>query len=220
LQLLFRLGRTQEASNAYSARRSLLLLECLQERPMSGAGTVDLVIYAAQLSQSFFSCLASSIEGFIDLFLTVNTEKTTTEDNSDMSSMNSSSLLAPTKNVPPGAVSSIVLWCDAELSKFAIAFGGTRILANLALSPPSSSGAPRVVGESRDRDNAISVAAQCIDQAFLYATQNLDGVGLPLTPRLAEMIRVRLKGCEQEIANQLNERWHTLVQDWREGVLL
>jgi hypothetical protein len=122
LQLLFRLGRTQEASNAYSARRSLLLLECLQERPMSGAGTVDLVIYAAQLSQSFFSCLASSIEGFIDLFLTVNpSEKTTTEDNSDISSMNSS-LLAPTKTVPPGAVSSIVLWCDAELSKFAIAF--------------------------------------------------------------------------------------------------
>lgn len=213
LQLLVRMGRTQEASDAYSARRSLLLLECLQERPMSGAGTVDLVIYAAQLSQSFFSCLASSIEGFIDLFISVHTEKP--EDNSEISSVNS--MLVP-KNVPAGAVSAIVLWCDAELSKFAIAFGGTRILANLALSPPTSG--PRVVGESKDRENAIQVAAQCIDQAFLYASQNLDGVGLPLTPRLAEMVRVRLKGCEQEIANKLSERWHTLVHDWKEGVLL
>ena len=37
--------------------------------------------------------------------------------------------------------------------------------------------------------NAIEVAAQCVDQAFSCASQNLDSVGLPLTPRLAEYIR-------------------------------
>lgn len=225
LQLLVKLGRTQEAAEAYSARRSLLLLETLQERPMSGAGTVDLVIYAAQLSQSFFSCLANSVEGFLDLFLmstpvAVNGDKS---EDSDASSIHSHSLGTATKTLPAGAVSALVLWCDSELSKFAIAFGGSRILSNLALSPPKGIDVPkgpRIVGDnsadtSKDRKNAIEVAAQCIDQAFLYASQNLDSVGLPLTPRLAEMVRVRLKGCEQEVSVLLDERWHNLTQDWR-----
>lgn len=225
LQLLVKLGRTQEAADAYSSRRTLLLLETLQERPMSGAGTVDLVIYAAQLSQSFFSSLANSVEGFLDLFLmatpvAVNGDKS---EDSDASSLHSHSLGTATKNLPAGAVSALVLWCDSELSKFAIAFGGSRILANLALSPPKEVDAPkgpRIVGDnsvdtSKDRRNAIEVAAQCVDQAFLYATQNLDSVGLPLTPRLAEMVRIRLKGCEQEVSLLLDERWHNLTQDWR-----
>jgi hypothetical protein len=226
LQLLVKLGRTQEAADAYSGRRSLLLLETLQERPMSGAGTVDLVIYAAQLSQSFFSCLASSVEGFLDLFLmstpvVVNGEKA---DDFDSSSLHSNSLGTATKNLPAGAVSALVLWCDSELSKFANAFGGTRILSNLALSPPKpvdTPKGPRVVGDTgsvdamKERRNAIEVAAQCLNQAFLYAAQNLDSVGLPLTPRLAEMVRIRLKGCEQEVSLLLDERWHNLTQDWR-----
>lgn len=230
LQLLVRLGRTQEAADSYAGRRSLLLLETLQEKPMSGAGTIDLVIYAAQLSQSFFSCLASSVEGFLDLFLmslpppAVNGDKS---EDSDASSLHSHSLGSATKNLPAGAVSALVLWCDSELSKFAIAFGGSRILSNLALSPPKGDGVPkgpRVVGDdangidaSKERKNAIEVAAQCVDQAFLYASQNLDSVGLPLTPRLAEMVRVRLKGCEQEVSLLLDERWHNLTQDWRTG---
>ena len=228
LQLLVRLGRTQEAADSYAGRRSLLLLETLQEKPMSGAGTIDLVIYAAQLSQSFFSCLASSVEGFLDLFLmslpapAVNGDKS---EDSDASSLHSHSLGGATKNLPAGAVSALVLWCDSELSKFAIAFGGSRILSNLALSPPKGAGepkGPRVVGDdasgvdaAKERKNAIEVAAQCVDQAFLYASQNLDSVGLPLTPRLAEMVRVRLKGCEQEVSLLLDERWHNLTQDWR-----
>jgi hypothetical protein len=36
---------------------------------------------------------------------------------------------------------------------------------------------------------AIEVAAQCIDQALQYASENLDSIGLPLTPRLAEYLR-------------------------------
>lgn len=225
LQMLVKLGRTQEAAEAYSSRRSLLLLEALQERPMSGAGTIDLVIYAAQLSQSFFSSLASSVEGFLDLFLmstpvVVNGDKS---EDSDASSLHSHSLGTATKNLPAGAVSALVLWCDSELSKFAVAFGGSRILSNLALSPPKGldeARGPRVVGDggvdtSKERKNAIEVAAQCVDQAFLYASQNLDSVGLPLTPRLAEMVRVRLKGCELEVSLLLDERWHNLTQDWR-----
>jgi hypothetical protein len=257
LHLLVRLGRNQEAAEAFSARRSLLLMETLQERPISGAGSIDLVIYAAQLSQSFFSCLANSVEGFLDLFLISSSSssgpQTSLHTNSggggtsnihqmmmmnggggggagggdkledisdDASSLHSHSLGAATKNLPAGAVASLVLWCDSELSKFAIAFGGARILSNLALSPPirGMPKGPRVVGDddvSKERQNAIEVAAQCLDQAFLYASQNLDSVGLPLTPRLAEMLRVRLKGCEAEVAALLDERWHTLTQEWR-----
>ena len=42
---------------------------------------------------------------------------------------------------------------------------------------------------NKERQSAIEVAAQCVGQAFQYASQNLDSIGLPLTPRLAEYIR-------------------------------
>jgi hypothetical protein len=219
LFLLVKLGETQEAATAYAARRSLLLLECLHERPIAGSGNVDLVIYAAQLSQSFFACLASAVEGFLDLFLTQPESYSNgkDEENSIMS--------ASSRIVPPGALSSIVLWCDSELSKFASAFGGTRILGNLALSPPPrqdlNAGKVRVVGfeeegfqSNKERQQAVDIAAQCVDQAFTYASENLDSIGLPLTPRLAEYIRSRLKGCESEISKLLSNKWKHVTAEW------
>lgn len=216
LHLLVKLGKTQEAATAYAARRSLLLLESLHERPISGSGNVDLVIYAAQLSQSFFCCLAGAVEGFLDLFL-VQPDILKDEDNSSI-------LSSASRNVPPGALASIVLWCDSELSKFSSAFGGTRILGNLALSPPpkdSNQSKVRMVGfeeegtqSNKERLNAIEVAAQCVDQAFTYASENLDSIGLPLTPRLAEYIRSRLKGCESEVSKLLNSKWKHVTFEW------
>jgi hypothetical protein len=227
LRLLVRLGRSQEAAIAYSARRSLLLLESLHERPLTGTGNVDLVIYAAQLSQSFFSCLAGAIEGFLDLFLSVAPpEKSADEMSLDQSSINSQGSGTTLRNLPAGALASIVLWCDGELAKFAAAFGGTRILGNLALSPPprdiSFKKGPRVLGGSspndasgsKDRQNAIEVASQCVGQAFQYASENLDAVGLPLSPRLAESLRKKLKGCEAEVARLLEEQWRPIVLEW------
>lgn len=110
-------------------------MRSLHERPISGTGNVDLVIYAAQLSQSFFSCLAGAVEGFLDLFF-VNSE-TPMNGKDDRSLEDTASMLSSSsRHVPPGALASIVLWCDSELSKFSSAFSGTRILGNLALSPP------------------------------------------------------------------------------------
>jgi len=200
LHLLVKLGKTQEAATAYAARRSLLLLESLHERPISGTSNVDVVIYAAQLSQSFFSCLAGAVEGFLDLFL-MQPEGVSKD---DRGAEDASMLSSASRNVPPGALASIVLWCDSELSKFSSAFSGTRILGNLALSPPprqdSAQGKVRMVGFDEDenqgtkeRQNAIEVAAQCVGQAFQYASENLDNIGLPLTPRLAEYIRYEIE---------------------------
>jgi hypothetical protein len=229
LQLLVRLGKTQEAAVAYAARRSLLLLESLHERPISGTGNVDLVIYAAQLSQSFFSCLATSVEGFLDLFQfqsdLITSPTNTSTNGDDRSSDDSASLLTTgTRTMPPGALAAIVLWCDSELSKFSSAFGGSRILGNLALSPPpreSKTNRVRMAGfdgegssSNKDRLNAIEVAAQCVNQAFQYASENLDSIGLPLTPRLAEYIRSRLKGCEAEVARLLEPKWKQVAYDW------
>eukprot|EP00543_Licmophora_paradoxa_P001814 CAMPEP_0202452480 /NCGR_PEP_ID=MMETSP1360-20130828/10686_1 /ASSEMBLY_ACC=CAM_ASM_000848 /TAXON_ID=515479 /ORGANISM="Licmophora paradoxa, Strain CCMP2313" /LENGTH=711 /DNA_ID=CAMNT_0049071317 /DNA_START=6 /DNA_END=2141 /DNA_ORIENTATION=+ len=218
LHLLVKLGKTQEAATAYAARRSLLLLESLHERPISGTGNVDLVIYAAQLSQSFFSCLAGAVEGFLDLFLVAAGKDPDGADDA------SSLLTNATRNVPPGALASIVLWCDSELSKFSSAFGGTRILGNLALSPPprqESTSKARMVGfedegnlSMKERQHAIEVAAQCVGQAFQYASENLDSIGLPLTPRLAEYIRSRLKGCESEVSKKLDDRWKHITFEW------
>lgn len=140
----------------------------------------------------------------------------------DQSSINSRG--AGLHNLPAGALASIVLWCDGELTKFAAAFGGTRVLGNLALSPPprdaSFKKGPRVVGKSsdasgsKDRQNAIEVASQCVGQAFQYASENLDAVGLPLSPRLAESLRKKLKGCEAEVARLLDEQWRPIVLEW------
>jgi hypothetical protein len=185
---------------------------------------MDLVIYAAQLSQSFFSDLALAVEGFLDLFLVASEPQGPKDEEMDSSSM----LSAAQRNVPQTALAAIVLWCDSELAKFSSAFGGTRILGNLALSPPprrSSSNhkrkskKDRVEGNDAGRERtvrivalfllhvvyfreldlhctspyhmqtAIQVAAQCIDQALQYASENLDSIGLPLTPRLAEYLR-------------------------------
>ena len=226
LRLLVKLGKCQEAATAYSARRSLLLLESIHERPLTGTGNVDLVIYAAQLSQSFFSCLAGAIEGFLDLFMAASplSDKASKFDDN---SINSNTLNI--RNLPAGALASIVLWCDGELAKFAAAFGGTRVLGNLALSPPprdagiAARRGPRTLGQKsgsdapiggKDRQSAIEVAAQCVGQAFLYAAENLDVVGLPLSPRLAESLRKRLKGCEAEIAKLLDDQWRPIVLEW------
>lgn len=192
---------------------------------------MDLVIYAAQLSQSFFSDLAVSVEGFLDLYLMAFDPNPSDHPKDEVSvGDNSSMVSSSTKKVPASALAAIVLWCDSELAKFSSAFGGTRILGNLAISPPprrNSSPArrksrkdeqdnpdstrERTVGlcaacghvlvtsastcltpclyRSLHRQLAIEVAAQCIDQAFHYATANLDAIGLPLAPRLAEYMR-------------------------------
>ena len=67
---------------------------------------------------------------------------------------------------------------------------------------------------NKDRQSAIEVAAQCVGQAFLYAAENLDVVGLPLSPRLAESLRKRLKGCEAEVAKLLDDQWRPIVLEW------
>ena len=137
----------------------------MHEQPISGAGNVDLVIYSAQLSQSFFSCLATAVEGFLDLFIAAAPSRNSETESSSPSS----------KNIPAGAVASVVLWCDGELSKFASAFGGARILANLALSPPPRNAAkqPRVVDghldPSGNKERQVSSWWQRFLPHFSYA---------------------------------------------------
>ena len=236
LNLLVKLGRSNDAATAYSSRRSLLLMECLHERPIASAnvpGTMDVVIYAAQLSQSFFSCLSQSVEGFLDLFLADPSGKSKSDISASFDEMSSIRSGAANK-VPAGAIAAVVLWCDSELSKFAAAFGGTRVLGNLALSPPVNGGGAKEHGDkeadgksgrsksgdskanSKEREEAIDISAKCVDQAFQFASENLDSIGLPMTPRLAEYIRARLKGCDGEIAQQLQTRWGHVTFDWSE----
>ena len=124
---------------------------------------MDLVIYAAQLSQSFFSDLAFAVEGFLDLFLVASEPQGPKDEEMDSSSM----LSAAQRNVPQTALAAIVLWCDSELAKFSSAFGGTRILGNLALSPPPrrssnnkrKSKKDRVEGNDAGRERTVRIVA-------------------------------------------------------------
>lgn len=90
------------------------VLFSLHERPISSPVGMDAVIYAAQISSSFFSSLAIAVEGFLDLFIDSNADSS---GNDDDTSLNSRSLALGTggKRVPSGALSAIVLWCDSEL---------------------------------------------------------------------------------------------------------
>mmetsp|Transcript_20347 Transcript_20347/g.42699 ORF Transcript_20347/g.42699 Transcript_20347/m.42699 type:complete len:867 (+) Transcript_20347:67-2667(+) len=217
LHLLVKLGRYQEAATAYAARRSLLLSECLHERPISSPVGMDAVIYAAQISSSFFSSLAIAVEGFLDLFIDSNSENS---GNDDDTSLNSRSLTLGSgeKRIPPGALSAIVLWCDSELAKFTNVFGSSRLLGSLALSPPGIRRQENKDGGkislAKEREHSIEVAAKCVSQAFAFASENLDSIGLPLTPKLAENMRPKLKGCEAEVAALLDMRWKALSFEW------
>jgi len=209
LNLLVKLGKNQEAATAYAARRSLLLSECLYERPISSPVGMDAVIYAAQLSSSFFSSLALAVDGFLDLFIDADTGKGADDD-----TLNSRSIFMGNgeKRIPSGALSAVVLWCDSELAKFANVFGSSRLLGSLSLSPFNL-----CRQEDKPEDKSFEVAAKCVDQAFLFAAENLDSIGLPLTPKLAELIRPRLKGCEGDIAGYLDPRWKALTFEWNLG---
>merc|ERR1712038_741030 len=69
--------------------------------------------------------------------------------------------------------------------------------------------------EEKDRQLAIDIASKCIDQCFDVATNCLNSIGLPLTPRLAEYLRPRLKGSDIDIATELEVKWDHLLFDWK-----
>ncbi len=83
---------------------------------------------------------------------------------------------------------------------------------NVALRGPAGGGKK---SNDKDRTTAIEIASKCIDQAFEYASEFLNNIGLPLTPRLAEYLRTRLKGAEAEIAMEIEDKWDHIVFDWK-----
>lgn len=235
LNILFKHGQSQQAAKAYAARRTLLLNECLNERPLSGSGIMDLVINAAQLSQNFFASLSTSVEGFLDLFLDppldgkdddnsfaelnqANSNDNTHEEK-ELNTIITSEIM---NKIPAGALASIVFWCDVELHKFANYFCGPKLLGSLALSSSSLVTSREGPKDSlmkqgsplKDHQVAIEVASKCIDQVFRLASNNLDSIGLPLSPKLAVYIRTRLKGCEAEIAHLLGNKWNHIIYPW------
>lgn len=207
------------------------------------------------------------------------------KDAGDESSVEDSFILSRMgRKIPARALAAILLWCNLELLKFSAAFGGTRVLGNLALIPlmrtPQASPflkklmgmslslsgrgeliaeqrnqlraakemrefalaatlkqklaereggkkrrrsgskmlddrlVPTAVGDDKDRQSLIEIAAKCINQAFQFASENWDLIGLLLMPRLAEYIRSRLKECKVEIAQLLEGRWSHITVDW------
>lgn len=64
------------------------------------------------------------------------------------------------------------------------------------------------------KQHSIEVAAKCVNQAFSFASENLDSIGLPLTPKLAENMRPKLRGCEAEVSELLDPRWKSLAFEW------
>ena len=232
---------------------------------------MDVIIYAAQISHSFFNALSMSVEEFLDLFSDAK-GGLLLDDQSESSSINTGTSL---KSVPPNALAATCLWCDSELLKFASVFG-SKVLGNLMLSPREGGATNKItdkitkfevvadlshlkeqlraaeemgeyvaagklrkkiaiqeeeekngnfdhrvplrVGKKsnhKDRMTAIDIASKCIDQAFEYASEFLNTIGLPLTPRLAEYLRTRLKGTEAEIAMELEHKWDHIIFDWK-----
>ena len=163
LQLLVKLGYYNNAAEAYSSRRSLLLMESLNERSICSEGRLDLVINAAQFSQSFFSCLAMAVEGFLDLFIMGSNGTSLTNSTGEKYSLttidDTSIQSSPSRKVPPGALASIILWCDSELVKFANTFGGPKILGQLDLIPPLRSKGDKYLTRNAEEKEEFVAAA-------------------------------------------------------------
>ena len=119
-------------SNTYP---NVCILISLHEQPICHSShSIDIVIYAAQLSHSFFNSLSMAVEGFLDLFAENDKSNSLSDDHSEASSIYTGTF----KSVPSNALSATCLWCDSETSKFASAFC-TKVLGHLALSPRSGS---------------------------------------------------------------------------------
>jgi len=113
------------------------------EKPVattSAKNSADIVFYAAQLSSSFFTALSQNVEAFLDLYH--SSKGSSKEDVDDLSTITGAGLKAPAE-----ALSSIALWCDTELSKFATEFAA-KILSTLTLCSLSNLSAPPVNIES------------------------------------------------------------------------
>lgn len=200
LSLLVRLGRSTEAAHAYAQRRSLLLEECMAVEPLSDNPT-DLVVCAAQLSRSFFTSLAEAIEGFLDIFLTPTEPKNGNEfkDCDEESTISSAAMCA--KNVPSAALSSVVLWSDGELKKFAAVFGGSQILCKLKLRRDMS---PRKTSlgffseNVRDQGKGFSLETRLAEQKTILETAEKEG-----RPSVAAAARTKIAQLEsqQELEN-------------------
>merc|ERR1712048_1253267 len=72
---------------------------------------------------------------------------------------------------------------------------------------------------NEERQMAIKTIGICVGQAFHFASEHLNSIGLPLTPRLAEYIRPHLKGCEATIAREIEDKWNHIIFDWKHSSL-
>ena len=95
------------------------------------------MFYASQLSSSFFNALSQNIEAFLDLYHS-SSKGPSKDDTDDLSTITGAGVKAPAE-----ALSSIALWCDTELSKFATEFGA-KVLSNLTLCSLSNLSSPPV----------------------------------------------------------------------------
>ena len=116
----------------YQMPNHLFNLFSLHEQPICHSShSIDVVIYAAQLSHSFFNSLALSVEDFLDLFAE-HDKGGMSDDHSEASSIHTNA--GTFKSVPSNALAATCLWCDSETSKFASAFCA-KVLGHLDLSP-------------------------------------------------------------------------------------
>ena len=95
------------------------------------------MFYAAQLSSSFFTALAQNVEAFLDLYHS-SSRGSLRDDVDDLSTITGAGLKPPAE-----ALSSIALWCDTEMNKFAAEFA-TRVLSTLTLCSLSNLSVPSV----------------------------------------------------------------------------
>ena len=109
--------------------------------------------------------------------------------------------------------------CFSNNRKFSNVFGSSRLLGNLSLSPPgmrrkedqTAATRAKFAKEREVRHNllflsyiqrnvshratqlpnqhSLEVAAKCLEQAFLFASENLDSIGLPLVQLLGKNMR-------------------------------
>jgi len=135
-------------------------------------------------------------------------------------------------------ITHAVFWADEEIVRFCDVAGGSHGLGSLRL--PTREGEWEKVGKAalagmlkeaedvvNDRGVAtikrfiekggleggasVVVAANCLEEIFEVADKELEGLGMPILGRVAELMKGKLRGSEKYVRGVIEERYCSLL---------
>ena len=118
-------------------------------------------------------------------------------------------------DVDGSCLAELVLWVDCEISNFVGAATGKRGLGSLRLPvPPGKTSVmhQRGVAEGGEQSEvSFSAATKCLEAIFREAEGNMNPLGMPLSGRIAQLLRENLGETTEDIRRNITEEFKHLL---------